>query len=105
MYLRVSSHGLSLRDGDVDRIEKDLEKLDRRLRRYRQVTTEVRINGNDLAGSSRQVTLELEYGRNHLIAKAESTDMGQAVRAARDEILRQINDRSKGSHSEYSKGK
>jgi hypothetical protein len=32
-------------------------------------------------------------------------DVGPAVREARDEILRQINDRSRGSHSEYSKGR
>jgi ribosome-associated translation inhibitor RaiA len=105
MYLRVSSQGSPLRDGDVDSIERDLEKLDRRLRRYRQVTAEVRLNGDDTGATGRQVTLEVEYGRHHLIAKAESSDMGQAVRAARDEILRQINDRSRGSHSEYSKGK
>jgi ribosome-associated translation inhibitor RaiA len=105
MFLRVSSHGSSLREGDVDRVEKDLEKLDRRLRRYRQVSAEVRISGDDASPGGRRVTLEIEYGRHHLIAKAENADMGQAVRAARDEILRQINDRSRGSHSEYSKGK
>jgi ribosome-associated translation inhibitor RaiA len=105
MYLRVSSHGSALREGDVDRIERDLEKLDRRLRKYQQVSVEVRINGDEASATGLQVTLEVEYGRHHLVAKAESTDMGQAVRAAREEILRQINDRSRGSHSEYSKGK
>ena len=105
MYLRVSSHGVTLRNGDVDRVERDLEKLDRRLRRYADVSAEVRINGDDTAGARRRVTLEVECGRHHLVAKTENADMGHAVREARDEVLRQINDRSRGSHSEYSKGK
>jgi ribosome-associated translation inhibitor RaiA len=105
MYIRVSSPGSPLQDGEVDRIERDLEKLDRRLRRYQQVTAQVRINGDDRPASRSHVTLEIEYGRNHLVASADGADVGQAVREARDEILRQINDRSKGSHSEYSKGR
>jgi ribosome-associated translation inhibitor RaiA len=105
MYVRVSSPGWPLQEGDVDRIEKDLEKLDRRLRKYEQVTAEVRINGDDRPATRRHVTLEVEYGRNHLVATAGGADMGRAVREARDEILRQINDRSRGSHSEYSKGR
>jgi ribosome-associated translation inhibitor RaiA len=103
MQLRVSAPGTQLREGDVDRIERDLEKIDRRLSKFPEVYAEIRINGSDTPASSHQVTLEVEYGRHHLVAKANGSDIGQAVRAARDEILRQINDRSRGTHSDYSK--
>ena len=105
MHLRVSSPGIRLNDGDIDRIHKDLEKIDRRLQQYDDVFAEVRVNGGDTGGRSFLVTLGLQYGPNHLVAKAESTDVGQAVRSAREEILRQINDRSPGSHSQYAKGR
>jgi ribosome-associated translation inhibitor RaiA len=104
MQLRVSSPGHELREGEVDRIERDLDKIDRRLRQFGDVSAEVRINGGNGAASERHVTLEIEYGRNHLVAKADG-ELGQAVRRARDEIMRQINDRSRGGHSEYSKGR
>jgi ribosome-associated translation inhibitor RaiA len=103
MHLRVSSPGITLRDGDVDRIQKDLDKIDRRLHRFEEVYAAVRINGSETPGNSHHVTLEVEYGRHHLVATADGADLGQTVRAARDEILRQINDRSRGSHSEYAK--
>jgi ribosome-associated translation inhibitor RaiA len=105
MHLRVASPGNRLKDSEIDRIQKDLEKIDRRLRRFDEVYAEVRINGGDAGSPTHHVTLEVEYGRHHHIAKAESKDMGMAVREAREEILRQINDRSRGSHSEYSKGR
>jgi ribosome-associated translation inhibitor RaiA len=105
MHLRVSSPGIRLKDGEVDRIQRDLEKIDRRLRNFNEVYAEIRINGSDAGAPSRQVTLEVQYGRHHLLAKSESADMGVAVRDAREEILRQINDRSRRSHSEYSKGR
>ena len=103
MQLRVSAPGTQLREGDVDRIERDLEKIDRRLSKFSEVYAEIRINGSGTPASNHQVTLEVEYGRNHLVAKANGSDIGQGVRAARDEILRQINDRSRGTHSDYSK--
>ena len=104
MELKVSSPGNKLSDSDVDRIQRDLEKIDRRLHNFDPVYAEVRINGSD-GPTQFHVVLELEYGRNHLVAKADSSDMGHAVRAAREEILRQINDRSRGSHSQYAKGR
>ena len=104
MQLRVSAPGHELRDGEVDRIQRDLEKIDRRLQKFDEVYAEVRINGGDAPGDRRHVTLEVEYGRHHLVAKAEG-ELGRAVREAREEILRQINDRSRRSHSEYSKGR
>ena len=104
MELKVSSPGNKLSDSDIDRIQRDLEKIDRRLQSFDPVYAEVRINGGD-GPADYHVTLELEYGRNHLVAKADSGDMGRAVREAREEILRQINDRSRGSHSQYAKGR
>ena len=103
MQLRVSSPGTRLRDADVDRIEKDLEKIDRRLRQFDDVYADVRINDGHSGAPLHHVTLELRYGRHHLVAKSQNEDIGMAVRDAREEILRQINDRSRGGHSEYSK--
>ena len=103
MELRVSSPGTDLADEDIDRIQKDLEKIDRRLNGLQDVFAEVRINdGGTVQGY--QVILELEYRRNHLMAKATHSDMGQAVREVREDILRQINDRSRRGHSSFTKG-
>jgi ribosome-associated translation inhibitor RaiA len=104
MELRVSSPGTDLVDEDIDRIQKDLEKIDRRLNGLQDVFAEVRIN-DEGAAQGFQVILELEYRRNHLMAKATHTDMGQAVREARDDIMRQINDRSRRGHSSFTKGR
>ena len=105
MHLRVSSPGIELEDGEVDRITKDLEKIDRRLRQFDEVYADLRINGGPPNAVDHHVTLEIQYGRNHLIAKADNPDMGLALREAREEIMRQINDRSRGSHSDYAKGR
>ncbi|HYY43657.1 MAG TPA: hypothetical protein VE975_00515 [Actinomycetota bacterium] len=102
MQLRVSSPGNQLAEDDIDQIQKDLEKLDRRLSKFEDVYAWVRIQGKENL-PVRSVVLEVEYGRKHLIAKAEAEDPLQAVREARDEILRQINDRSRGGHSSYAK--
>ena len=102
MHLRVSSADHDLKEADVDRIQRDLEKIDRRLQGVDEVYAEVRINGGSGAPGF-SVTLELEYRNNHLVAKAQHNDMGQAVREAREEVLRQINDRSRGGHSSFSK--
>jgi ribosome-associated translation inhibitor RaiA len=103
MHLRVSSPGIELKEGEVDRITKDLEKIDRRLRQFDEVYLDLRINGGPPGVPDHHVTLELRYGRHHLIAKADDSDIGMAAREAREEILRQINDRSRGSHSDYAK--
>ena len=102
MELKVSSPGNKLSDEDVDRIQHDLEKIDRRLPKFKDIYAEVRITGGE-GPAQFHVTLEIKYGRNHLIAKADGGDVGQAVRETREEILRQINDRSRGSHSQYAK--
>jgi ribosome-associated translation inhibitor RaiA len=104
MQIRVSSPGNRLDSSDIDQIQKDLEKIDRRLGDLDDVYAEVRINDGE-SGKGYNVTLELEYRRNHLIAKTSHQDMGQAVREAREEILRQINDRSRGGHSSFAKGR
>lgn len=102
MELRVTSPGNHLGDSDIDRIEKDLEKIDRHLADYREVRAEVRISREN-GSQARQVSLELHYGRQHLRAKAEHEKVGQAIRAARDDILRQISDRKRGGHSSFAK--
>ena len=104
MELRVSSPSTDLAAEDVDRIQKDLEKIDRRLNGLQDVFAKVRINDGG-AAQGFQVTLELEYRRNHLMAKSSASEMGQAVREARDDILRQINDRSRRGHSSFTKGR
>lgn len=105
MQLRISAPGHDLTAEDTASIERDLEKIARHLSRYKEVYTDVRINGSGKPDF--HVTLEVEYRRNHLIAKAEKNDMGMAVREAREEILRQISDRAshRGSHSSYAKGR
>jgi ribosome-associated translation inhibitor RaiA len=104
MRIKVSSPNHQLKPTDIDDIERDLEKIDRRLHDYREeVLAEVRITGNEKT-PQHHVTIELHYGRNHLIAKTDHADMGQAVRAAREDLLRQINDRSRGGHSSFAKG-
>jgi ribosome-associated translation inhibitor RaiA len=103
MRIRVSSPGYELKARDVDRIEKDLEKIDRRLHQHRDVEADVRIASSNDGAHDYHVTVELDYGRNHLVAKADHSDIGQAVREAREELLRQINDRSRGGHSSFVK--
>jgi ribosome-associated translation inhibitor RaiA len=103
MHIKVSSPGNRLDSGDLDQIEKDLEKIDRRLADIDDVFAEVRIKDGE-PGQDYTVTIELDYRRNHLVAKTENRDMGQAIRLAREEILRQINDRSRGGHSSFAKG-
>ena len=104
MELKISAPGLDLDDADRELIEKSLRKIDRRLRNYDQVQAEVRINRGSDHALSRRVTLEIEYGRNHLVATAEHTEGQQALNHARDELLRQINDAKKrGGHSDYAK--
>ena len=103
MRVTVSAPGRSL-DRSQEDIEQDLEKIDRRLRDFREeVHAEVRVADAEGAAPGHHVTVELNYGRNHLIAKAQDADVGVAVRQAREELLRQINDRSRGGHSEYAK--
>lgn len=104
MQLKVSAPGIDLKDGEREQIDRDLEKLDRRLKDRDQVFGEVRITDSNSAAHGFNVVLEVRYGRNHLIAKAANTDLGMAVREAREDVLRQINDRSRRGHSSFSKG-
>lgn len=103
MRISVSAPGQDVTDVEVDRIGQDLDKIDRRLKDFKEEpTAEVRITPKD-GRPGHHVVVELHYGRNHLLAKAEHTDLGQAVREAREELLRQINDRSRGGHSSFAK--
>ena len=107
MQIRVSHPGKELKQSQVDQIEHDLEKIDRRLQEFKEeVAAKVRVSNaqGPAGGNGHHVVIELDYGRNHLIAKAENGDLGQAVREAREELLRQINDRKRGGHTARAKG-
>lgn len=102
MRIVVSAPGAELEAGDQQGIERDLQKIARRLGGREDALAEVRINHGSGAHQW-HVVLEVHYGPNHLMAKEDHADVGQAVREAREEILRQINDRSRGGHSSIAK--
>ena len=107
MNIRVSAPGNNLKQEELDAIPRDLEKIERRLAEFKEeITAEVRVTHaqREGAGKAHHVTIELDYGRTHLIAKADNADVGQAVREAREELLRQINDRKRGGHTAKAKG-
>ena len=106
MRIRVTSPGMDIKQTEIDKIEKDLEKVDRRLSSYDEVEILLRVkdHGSSSAHPKVHITMEIDYGRNHLVAKADDDDMFVAVREARDDALRQINDRSRGGHSSFAKG-
>ena len=101
MKISVASPGTDLRADEIQQIERDLDKIDRRLKDVGEVSTRVRITNGKPQGFD--ILLEVDYRRNHLLAKATGSEVGAAVRAAREDILRQINDRSRGGHSSFSK--
>lgn len=103
MELKVSSPGLDLDQDQLRGIERDLEKIDRRLKGQQLVYAELRINHTEKGMTTYRSTLELEYGRTHLVATGENSDLGMSVREAREDVLRQINDRSRRGHSDHSK--
>jgi ribosome-associated translation inhibitor RaiA len=103
MQISISSPNLDLKPDETAQIELDLEKIDRRLKDVKEVDARVRVS-NGVPARGYEVTLDVKYRRNHLIAKSSNPDLGMAIREAREEILRQINDRSHGGHSSYSKG-
>lgn len=108
MRVTVSAPGQDLKDSDVDAITSDLEKIDRRLNGFDgEVVADVRVSNaqNAQRVPGHHVVLEVHYGPNHLLAKTENPDLGMAVRQAREEVLRQINDRSRGGHSSQVKGR
>ncbi|MFN2586497.1 MAG: hypothetical protein ABR613_00055 [Actinomycetota bacterium] len=108
MRVTVSAPGQDLKDSDVDAITADLQKIDRRLNGVgEEVVANVRISDaqNAQRVPGHHVVLEVHYGPNHLLAKTENPDVGMAVREAREEVLRQINDRSRGGHSSIAKGR
>lgn len=108
MRVTVSAPGQDLKQSDVDAITADLEKIDRRLNGVgEEVVANVRISHaqNAQRVPGHHVVLEVHYGPNHLLAKTENPDVGIAVREAREDVLRQINDRSRGGHSDRAKGR
>jgi ribosome-associated translation inhibitor RaiA len=105
MRIKVTSPGMDIKQSEIDRIEKDLEKIGRRLSTYKDVEVLVRAKDhNSSAHPKVHVTMEIDYGRTHLVAKGDDDDIFVAVRQAREDVLRQINDRSRGGHSSFAKG-
>ncbi len=103
MRISVSAPGSDLKQTELDRIEQDLAKIERRLNGFNEeISAAVRVTPRP-RDKGHHVVVELDYGRTHLIAKAENDDLGIAVREAREELLRQINDRSRGGHSSFAK--
>lgn len=105
MRIKVTSPGMDIKQSEIDQIEKDLEKIGRRLSNYKEVEVLVRAKDHNSSAHPRvHVTMEIDYGRNHLVAKGDDDDIFVAVRQAREDVLRQINDRSRGGHSSFVKG-
>ena len=103
MRISVSAPDDHLKQEEIDGIHRDLEKIDRRLHDFKEeIRADVRIK-NEAPSTGHHVVVELNYGRTHLIAKADNADIGLAVRQAREDLLRQINDRSRGGHSSIAK--
>lgn len=103
MRVTVSAPGRSVERSQLE-IEQDLEKIKRRLKDFKEeVHAEVRVGDAQGSAPGHHVTVELNFGRTHLIANAEDKDVGVAVRQAREELLRQINDRGRGGHSQFAK--
>jgi ribosome-associated translation inhibitor RaiA len=100
--ISVSAPGLDLNAEDHQSIERDLEKLSRRLEKQENATARVRLTGGPPANAWHAV-LEVDYGKIHLVAKSDAPDAGQALRTAREEILRQVNDRTRRGHSSIAK--
>lgn len=103
MEFRVVSPGEPLTDDELSQIEDSLKKIGQRLKRvenYKDVWAEVHISKD--GSTTRKVCIELRYGRNHFVAKAEHQRPLVALREARDELLRQINDSSRRTHSSLS---
>jgi hypothetical protein len=104
MRIAVSAPGNHLERDEIAGIERDLEKIDRRLQGFKEeVSASVRVTDAPGRAPGHHVVLELDYGRTHLIAKAENSDVGMALREAREDILRQINDRTRRGHSSFAK--
>lgn len=102
MQLSVSSPGTKLQPEQVEQFGKDLEKIDRRLRSPDDAIGRLRVsNGKPQQGYD--VLLEVDYKRYHFIAKAQHSDVGIAVREAREDLIRQINDVNRGGHSSMAK--
>ncbi len=103
MQIRVSSPADHLSSAEVEGIHKDLDKIDRRLHEFEVVTAEIRVQPDGRVPDNR-VTIELHYGRHHLVARSRHEEVRRAVRKAREELLRQINSQSRGGHSSFAKG-
>lgn len=98
MIVRIASPDEELDERMVAGIEQDLEKVERRLSARDEVYLDI---GLGREGVAQRATLKIEYGRNHLVSTGEGPDARAAVREAREDLLRQINDRSRGGHADH----
>ena len=103
MRISVSAPGHDLNDDDYRIVERDLDKLSRRLEQHQDAAAVLRLKDGGRSNGWHAV-LEVDYGRNHLVASSDGEDAGQAIRTVREEILRQINDRTRRGHSSIAKG-
>lgn len=102
MQLSISSPGLDLESDEVQRIEQDLEKIERRFRSPEEIMARVKVTNGTPRGF--HVLLEVDYKKYHFIAKADDPEVGKAVRGAREDLLQQIENISKRGHSSHAKG-
>lgn len=103
MFIRVASTGKELTQPDIDRIQQEMAKLDRRLQKVEEPYLDIHVSGDESA-PAKKATMRLEFGSRHLVASAEDADVFRAIRAGREELLSQIERAGRGTHSEYSKG-
>jgi hypothetical protein len=71
MDLSISSPDHDLKPDQIERIERDLEKIDRRFKSPEAAMARLRVRNGTPAGFD--VLLEIDYRRNHFLAKASAT--------------------------------
>lgn len=85
--------GAGFTEGDRERVEQRLEKLNRRLKRFPAEGTELWLTVKDRDSTSQQLTLECLAPRYApLVATSNEPDLRAALLEVREELGRQIND-------------
>lgn len=103
MQIAIVTPGVELEPATKARFEDDLAKLARRLGNDESATCNAKLNRGDR--NLVHVVLEVHQGKHHYLAKSDDEDANFALRKARDEVIRQLNDHSRGGHSQYAKGR
>ncbi|MBA2726014.1 MAG: HPF/RaiA family ribosome-associated protein [Actinobacteria bacterium] len=102
MQIAIVTPGVELEPATKDRFEDDLAKLTRRLGNDETAVCNAKLNRGER--NLVHVVLEVHQGKRHYLAKSDDKDANLALRKARDEVIRQVNDHSRGGHSQYAKG-